>query len=221
MGPSPSAHELWRVLGSAARLWARPEFHHVDDDWWTAYSGQKSVSYNLACCHASSPEVLAETCLEPTLALKKPAVIMLSGPGLAAAQKLSDSGWMTVGALPLMLRPSPLASDPGAADARRLSGDDLAAARGLVRDRYWLDADTAAAAYPDVPADSPDFGVWGLFDGGELVSSVATVVQDGLLVIWSMVTLAEAQGRGHGRRLLESVFAAQDPTAVTGSLLHS
>src|SRR5271154_7008049 len=109
---SPPAPDLWRVLGSAARLWARPDLHDVHDDWWTAYSGQKSVSYNLACCHSSDLEVLTTRCLEPTLALKKPAIIMLAGPGLATAQKLSDSGWMTVGALPLMTRPAPLPSAP-------------------------------------------------------------------------------------------------------------
>jgi GNAT superfamily N-acetyltransferase len=208
------------VLGSAARLWARPELHAVHHDWWRAFSGQKSVSYNLSCCHSSRPEVLSEHCLEPTLALGKPAIIMLAGPGLATAQKLVDGGWMTVGALPLMTMPAPLPSGSDTDGARRLSRDDLPAARELLRDGYWLDNATAAVAVPDIPLDSPDMAAWGFYTHDQLVSCVTTVLQDGLLVIWSMATRSDCQGRGYGRRLLEAVFGHQSD-GVSGSLLHS
>jgi GNAT superfamily N-acetyltransferase len=218
---SPSAPDLWRVLGSAARIWARADLHEVSDEWWRAFSAQKSVSYNLACCHSSRPEVLTEHCLEPTLALKKPAIIMLVGPGLATAQKLADSGWMTVGALPLMTINELMPSTTDTAGARPLSLDDLPVARDLLRDSYWLDAAAAEAAVPDAAVRSPDMAVWGFYAEEQLVSSVTTVLEDGLVVIWSMVTRSDCRGRGYGRRLLEAVFAHQLPTGPAGSLLHS
>jgi ribosomal protein S18 acetylase RimI-like enzyme len=218
---SPPAPDLWRVLGAAARIWARPDLHEVGDEWWRAFSGQKSVSYNLACCHSSRSEVLTESCLEPALALKKPAIIMLAGPGLATAQKLSDSGWMTVGALPLMTVGRPVLSESDPTGAGPLSLAELPLARALLRESYWLDDATSVAAIPDAAVASADMAVWGLQAEGQLVSCVTTVVQDGLVVIWSMATRSECQGRGYGRRLLEAVFGRQLEEGASGSLLHS
>jgi GNAT superfamily N-acetyltransferase len=218
---APNAPDLWRVLGSAARLWAKPGLLEVHDEWWTAFSGQRNVNYNLACCHSPRAEVLTEHCLEPTLALKKPAVIMLAGPGLATAPKLVDSGWITVGALPLMTLVQPVLSGTVTAEGRRLERDELPLARELLADNYGLDAATAEAAIPDSAVDSADMGVWGLFAEGQLVSCVTTVVEDGLVVIWSMATRTDCQKRGYGRMLLETVFAPLFAEGATGSLLHS
>jgi GNAT superfamily N-acetyltransferase len=218
---APAAADLWRVLGSAARLWARPDLHEVADDWWTAFSGQRSVSYNLACCHSARAEVLTEHCLEPALALKKPAIVMLAGPGLTTAQKLVDSGWITVGALPLMTMRAPASSGSDTAGARALSRDELPRARRLLYDNYGIDEATAQAAVPDDAVDRPDMSAWGFYAEGRMVSSVTTVVQEGLVVIWSMVTDAECQGRGYGRKLLEALLARQFEEGASGSLLHS
>jgi GNAT superfamily N-acetyltransferase len=218
---SPSAPDLWRVLGSAARIWARTDLHQVSDEWWRAFSGQKSVSYNLACCHSSRAEVLAEHCLEPALALKKPTIIMLVGPGLATAQTLADSGWMTVGALPLMTIDELTVSSTDTAGARPLSLAELPLARDLLCDNYGVDRDTAVAAVPDAAVGRPDMAVWGVYAEEQLVSSVTTVHQDGLVVIWSMVTRSDCRGRGYGRRLLQAVFAQQIAQGPSGSLLHS
>ena len=216
-----SASDLWRVLGSAARVWARPDLLDVHDEWWTAFSGQRNVNYNIACCHSSRPEVLTDHCLQPTLDLKKPAIVMLAGPGLATAQLLVDAGWITVGALPLMALSGPVLSSTGPDGARPLSLDELPAARGLLSDIYGLDRDAAAAALPDGAVDAADQAIWGLYVQGELVSCVSIVVEDGLVVIWSMATRTDRQGQGHGRRLLEAVFLRQFAEGATGSLLHS
>jgi ribosomal protein S18 acetylase RimI-like enzyme len=165
--------------------------------------------------------VLTESCLEPTLDLKKPAIIMLVGPGLATAQKLADSGWMTVGALPLMTITELMPSSERAAGARRLSRDELPLARDLLCENYGLDGATAVAAVPDAAVVSADMAVWGFYVEEQLVSSVTTVLQDGLVVIWSMVTRSDCRGRGYGRQLLEAIFAEQIGHGPSGSLLHS
>jgi GNAT superfamily N-acetyltransferase len=213
--------DLWRVLGSAARVWARPDLLEVHDEWWTAFSGQRNVNYNVACCHSSRTEVLTEHCLEPALALKKPAIVMLAGPGLATAQKLADSGWITVGALPLMTLSVPVLSATDTTGARPLSLAELPLARQLLSESYGLDGATAATAVPDVAVGPSDMAVWGFYADDELVSCVTTVLQDGLIVIWSMATRSECQGRGYGRQLLEAVFRKEFEQGASGSLLHS
>jgi ribosomal protein S18 acetylase RimI-like enzyme len=218
--------DLWRVLGSAARVFARPDLLQVEEEWWTAFSGQMNVNYNVACCHSARVDVLARHCLEPMLALKKPGIIMLAGTGLAAAQGLVDAGWITVAALPLMvLHHSGRGPEPGpppaAEAARPLSLDELPLAREVLTEAYGLDPASAAAAIPDTVLGRPDQSVWGLYADGELVSCVTTVDEDGLVVIWSMATRVDRQGNGYGRRLLDAVLAERFAAGASGSLLHS
>ena len=219
--------DLWRVLGSAARIFARPDLLLVEEEWWTAFSGQMNVNYNVACCHSARADILTRYCLEPILELKKPGIIMLAGPGLAAAQGLVDAGWITVAALPLRelhdsgrgWEPGPPAAGPEA--ARPLVLDELPLARQVLSEAYGLDPASATAAIPDTAVDRPDQSVWGLYADGELVSCVTTVDEEGLVVIWSMATRVDRQGRGYGHRLLDAVFAQQFATGTSGSLLHS
>jgi ribosomal protein S18 acetylase RimI-like enzyme len=107
------------------------------------------------------------------------------------------------------------------AGVRPLALDDLPDARRLLGENYGLDDATAAAAIPDVAVERSDMAVWGCYDDGRLVSCVTTVVEDGLIVIWSMATRSDCQRRGYGRLLLEGVFARQFADGVSGSLLHS
>jgi GNAT superfamily N-acetyltransferase len=213
--------DLWRVLGKAGRLWARPDLLEVQEDWWISFSGQRNLNYNLACCHSSDRDTLVDRCLEPTLALKRPAIIMLSGPGLANAQQLVDSGWVTVGSLPLMVLRQLVPSGPPATGARPLTPGDLDAAREVLGECYGLDAATAAAAIPDAVAEGKDISAWGLFDGRDLVSCITGVVQDGMVVLWSMATRADVQRQGHGRRLLEAMLGQQLADGAAGALLHA
>jgi GNAT superfamily N-acetyltransferase len=219
MVDSPS--DLRRTLGSAARLWSASGRHEVHDEWWLALSGEMNVNYNLACCSSADTDILEKRCLQPVLDLGRPGIIMLGGAGLATAQKLVDAGWVSVGALPLMLRAA-LPEEESLSDAVRAVGhQDLASARELLADNYGLDGSTAAAAIPDRAVDGSDIGVWGLWEDEAMVSVVTVAVQDGLAVVWSMATRPECQGRGHGRRLLASVLHEQRGRGATGSLLHS
>ncbi len=218
---SDSRTDLWRVLGKAAHLWARPDLLEVQDDWWVAYSGQRNVNYNLACCRSPVLDVLADCCLQPTLDLKKPAIIMLSGPGLATAQRLVESGWVTVGSLPLMVLAEPVPIGPPAEEARPLTYEELSPARDLLSECYGLDDATAAAAIPDAVAEGRELSAWALHDGGRMVSCVTSALQDGLVVIWSMATRTDGQRRGYGRQLLEAMLTQQFADGAEGSLLHS
>jgi GNAT superfamily N-acetyltransferase len=213
--------ELRRTLGAAAKLWATPELHQVTDDWWVACSGRMNVNYNLACCQSSRPDALVEHCLQPLLDLGKPAIIMLAGSGLANAQRLVESGWVTVGALPLMVMDDRTPTTIDGAGARSLTDDELPLARELLIDTYGLDDGTAEAAVPGLALEREDMGVWGLFDGGRMVSCFTSIVEDGMLVVWSMATRTDCQGRGFGRQLLGSVLNDQFDKGATGSLLHS
>jgi GNAT superfamily N-acetyltransferase len=219
MVDSPS--DLRRTLGSAARLWAASGRHEVHDEWWLAFSGQMNVNYNLACCSSADTDILEERCLQPVLDLGKPGIIMLGGAGLATAQKLVDVGWVSVGALPLMLLAA-LPEEESLSDAVRAVGhQDLATARELLADNYGLDDSTAAEAIPDRAVDGSDLGMWALWEDGAMVSVVTITVEDGLAVVWSMATRPECQGRGFGHRLLASVLHEQSGRGATGSLLHS
>jgi GNAT superfamily N-acetyltransferase len=64
-------------------------------------------------------------------------------------------------------------------------------------------------------------GVWGLYDDDRLESCVTVVVEDGLMVVWSMATWRRSQGRGYGQRLLRAVLAHHAEAGVSGSLLQS
>ncbi len=219
-----SQPDLRRTLGAAGRLWAAPEHHHVDDEWWIACSGRMNVNYNVAFCQSSDPDVLLEHCLQPVLDLGRPAIIMLAGAGLAGAQQLAGAGWVGVGALPLMtLTRSTGGSVPGGdgSGVRELPVQELPAARELLADTYGLDDASARAAIPDGIVERDDMGAWGLFDGRDLVSCFTGVVEDGLFVVWSMATRVRRQGRGHGHRLLAAVLDRQFDDGVSGSLLQS
>ena len=227
--------DLRQTLGAAARLWASPDHHQVGPLWWVACSGQRSVTYNVACCQSSDNQVLLDCCLQPILEVGMPAIIMLAGPGLATAQKLAEAGWVGVGALPLMTL-TDLATPDGADGAggpdgpdgpdggnqvRALNEGDLPTARDLLADTYGLDEASAAAAVPSRAVDDPDMGVWGLFDGDRLVSSFTSATENGTVVVWSMATRVECQGRGYGRQLLQSVLSSRFDEGATGSLLQS
>jgi GNAT superfamily N-acetyltransferase len=209
-------------LGSAARLWSSPAHHEVGESWWVACSGERNVNYNVAFSQSADPAVLTDRCLQPILDLGRPAIIMLAGPGLGTAQKLVEIGWVDVGALPLMELTSPPEPVGDSSGVRALSPEDLPVARELLSDTYGLDRGSALAAVPDQVLTDADLGAWGLFDGDQLESCFTGSMADGLLVVWSMATRTDCQGRGYGRRLLGTVLDHRfEAGAVGGSLLQS
>jgi GNAT superfamily N-acetyltransferase len=213
--------DLRHTLGAAARLWASPDHHDVQPEWWVACSGEMNVNYNLACCQSADNHVLVERCLQPLLDVGKPGIIMLAGPGLATSQQLAEAGWVGVGALPLMTLRELSGRDGEGTGTRALTEADLPEAREMLSDTYGLDRASAAAAVPDRAIEDEGMGAWGLFDEGRLVSSFTSVVQDGLVVVWSMATRVGCQGHGYGRRLLETVLSRERELGAVGSLLQS
>lgn len=212
--------ELRRLLGEAARLWASPDHHQVHHDWWVAFSGELSATYNVACSQSDDNAVVEENCRDALLALKKPGVIMLAGPGLATAQSLAAEGWVAIGALPLMILTGLPSAEPDTG-VRALSLDELPLARELVADTYGLGNAAAAAAVPDHAVEEPDMEVWGLFDGDQLVSVFTSALSGGLVVVWSMATRRNGQRKGYGRRLLVTALRRQFAAGAQGSLLQS
>jgi GNAT superfamily N-acetyltransferase len=214
-------NEPIRTLGASARLWAAPDRHTVGPTWWSAFSGEQNVNYNLACCHSSSTEDLTDHCLEPVSDLGKPGIVMLSGAGLGTAQTLADAGWVTVGAPPLMAMEAQRLSSRTYPDARRLLLEEIPSARELLVDAYGLDAGSASAAVPNRAVESCDMGVWGLFVEDRLVSCVTTILEDDQVVLWSVATRAGEYGHGYARRLLDAVLLHHFDEGARGSLLHS
>jgi len=214
------AAQLFRTLGSGARLWALAA-HEVADETWLAFSGEENLNYNLACSQSASGDVLARRCLEPMLAQGHPGVIMLRGPGLAAVGPLADAGWVVCGALPLMLVSAPPTVDVEQACARPLVHDDLPEARQVLATTYGLDAGTVLAAIPDQAVVGPDMHVWGIFDGDRMAACCTFLVEeDGMAVGWSMATLPEYQRIGYGRRLIVTILKRYFQQGMTGMLIQ-
>ena len=213
--------DWWEILGRSARLWAGADGVEAGDGWWTAFSGRPNLNYNLSCCRSPQPDVLVDRCLTPTLGVGEPALVMLSGPGLATAQKLVERRWVTVGALPLMVLAHPVEPVSDRTGVERLDRDRLGPARAMLADCYGLDPETARSAIPDRVVDSPDLAAWGMVADGRLVSCLTTVVQDGVVVVWSMATRRDRQRQGHGRRMLEVALGHHFEQGASASLLHS
>jgi GNAT superfamily N-acetyltransferase len=213
--------ELRRDLGAAARLWSAPSHHTVEPEWWTAFSGESGVDYNVACCQSSDNDVLVDHCLQPLLDLKKPGIIMLAGQGLATAQKLVDAGWVVVAALPLMVLEGRNLPGVDGSGVRPLTKEELPEARAILTDTYSMSDAVTAAALPLVAVEDPTLGVWGLFDGDRLVSVLTSATEDGLVVVWSMATRPRDQGKGYGRRLLATALRSRFDAGAEGSLLQS
>jgi GNAT superfamily N-acetyltransferase len=221
VGRGRRQQDLRQTLGAAAGLWASPLHHQVGESWWLACSGELNVNYNVAFSQSADPAVLTDRCIQPILDLGRPAIVMLAGPGLGTAQKLVEMGWVDVGALPLMVLTTPAGPGVDGSGVRALSAEDLPAARELLSDTYGLDNGSARAAVPDRALTDAGLAAWGLFDGEQLQSCFTGSVTDGLLVVWSMATRTNRQGRGYGRRLLRVVLDEQLGGDVTGSLLQS
>ena len=53
------------------------------------------------------------------------------------------------------------------------------------------------------------------------MSCITGVLQDDMVVLWSMATRAECQRQGHGGRLLEAMLSQQLADGAVGALLHA
>lgn len=205
-------------LGESTRLWAGSGLH-VWPGRWSAFSGARSVDYNVACVHAASGGENIERALAKVTEAGVPAVIMIAGEALGEVQVLVRADWVCIGSNPLLLcEELPTALEDGVA---RLDGKALTEARTLVGEAYDLPEALTVVALPDTSVSEVGQSVWGLREQGELVSCMALVDVDETAVVWSMATPPRLQRRGFGRRLLQGALAASAREGGARCLLYS
>jgi GNAT superfamily N-acetyltransferase len=192
--------------------------HHVEDDWWIAMSGTNHVDYNIALLHGPTAPQVASRVIDEVDAARVPALIMLAGAGLRAADTLAEAGWISTGALPFMGKMHGTAEDDPA--VRLLESNELADARRLASAAFGVPEEVGAIVFTDAILGRPDCRTWGLFEGGQLKCCALNVhVQDHFCVGWALSTAPEDQRSGYGRRLLRAVSYRRQQTGPPISLL--
>ena len=144
----------WRsMLGTGAALWAGGGRIEVEPGWWLAFSGARTVDYNVILCHGPDAKRDVTRSLEEVRAAKVPAVIMLGGQALGMANLLAEEGWVCVDTKPVMImRPLIGEHDPA---ARRLRPEDLPEAHRLICSAFDTVPEFAEIALPSAAAENP------------------------------------------------------------------
>jgi GNAT superfamily N-acetyltransferase len=188
-------------LGTAP--WSERGELRVADDWWLALSLTGHVDYNLVLLHGPGATAAAPEVLDDVDSTGVPAMVMLAGEGLAAADVLGDAGWVCTGALPFMAKShGPKCDDPG---VRLLGADDLEGARCLAAAAFGVPEEVGAIVYDDAALTRPDTRIYGLFEEGELrCCSLTMWVEGEFSVGWALSTAPEHQRSGYGRRLIRA-----------------
>ena len=192
--------------GRATALWAAPGHHLVEDDWWIALSLTPYVDYNMALLHGDTGPDAAPRVLDEIARAGVPAVVMLAGAGLGAAEVLRAAGWACTGSLPFMARDKgPAQDDP---DFRLLEQHDLVDARRLAGLAFGVPDDVGTILFADEALDRPGARLWGVFEDGELRCCSATMWVDGEFSVgWGLSTAPEHQRGGYARRLMRASAA--------------
>lgn len=220
-----SCHELQRLrtlLGESAALWAGPDEVSVQEHGWTAFSGARSVDYNVVFTAGDGEDLEAGVARIRQAGV--PAVLMVAGSGLGEVQRLVEASWVCIGSTPLMVLDGlgTVAVADAGPQARQLASDELDFARELVAQVFDVGPELAAVAIPPDIAQRPDISVWGAFDdAGRLQSCLAAVRAHEMVAVWSMATATAAQGRGHGRRVLLAALAHGAADGATSSILYA
>ncbi len=206
------------AYGRGTAVWATHGLHQVEHDWWIALSRTPYVDYNLALLHGDGAVDAAPHVLEVVTAARVPAVVMLAGHGLHAAEVLRDTGWVCTDALPFMGKGrGPTDDDPG---CRLLGPDDLAQARHLVAQAFGVPDEVGAVVYADDALTRDDVRLWGLFDGHELRCCSASQYVDGTYSVgWALATDPAVQRAGFARRLLRASGARRQVDGIPVALL--
>jgi GNAT superfamily N-acetyltransferase len=207
---SESTRAVWRdALGASCRLWEGPLGRHLSEPGLAfAFSGEPALDFNIAICHAAGAEAI-ERALAEVKATASPGLIMLAGPALGEARRLTDEGWVPIHSAPF--RSQTIAPNDGDPSVRRLDRTGLEAFRSVVEESFRATPSLTRLALPDsvalgAPDADPAFASWGLYEAGALVSAVATVVVNDNVCVWMMATRPAVQGHGYGRRLLSAVL---------------
>lgn len=214
---------LRNLLGASTVLWAGSRGLTQAERWWTALSGAPSAEYNVALCHGAAAGEDIVAAIEGIEAQSVPAIVMLAGEALADAQTLVRAGWICVGATPFMARE--ISGGEGDADVRRLSIEELPAARMVVEQAFSLAPGLSDVALPDCAASGPPCSVWGVFDeadGEESLSACAAFVRvEDAVVAWSVATLPSRRRRGHASLLMRAALAESAREGATTALVYA
>jgi len=188
-------------LGTAP--WSAAGRLEVEEDWWMALSLTHHVDYNLALLHGPTAVDATAHVLASVADADVPAVVMLTGAGLAAADVLHESGWVCTGSLPFMAKSQgPMCDDPA---VRLLGPGELAGARALAAAAFGVPEEVGAIVFDDGALARPDTRVYGLTDEGELRCCSLTVWVEGAFSVgWALSTAPEHQRSGYGRRLIRA-----------------
>jgi GNAT superfamily N-acetyltransferase len=204
--PYAGVPEARTGYGRGTGVWSTAGHHHVEDDWWVAFSLTPYVDYNMALLHGDTAVDAATGVLDLVTESGVPAVLMLAGAGLAASEVLRDAGWVCTGALPFMAR------DRGPADAdphfRQLGSDDLDEARRLAGRAFGVPDEVGAILFTEETLRREGTRLWGVYEGDELrCCSCSVWIGDEYSVGWGLSTAPEHQRAGYGRRLMRSSAA--------------
>jgi GNAT superfamily N-acetyltransferase len=189
--------------GRGTAPWSAGGRLEVEDDWWLALSHTPYVDYNLSLLHGPSSGEAVSHVLDAIGRARRPALVMLAGAGLGAADALGEAGWVCTGTQPFMARTAgPAVEDPA---ARPLRTEELAEARVLAGSAFGVPEEVSAIVYSEEALDRPDTRAWGLFEDGILRCCSLAVWVDGLFNVgWALATAPEHQRSGYGRRLLRA-----------------
>jgi len=204
--------------GYGTGVWSSVGHHQVEDDWWVAFSLTPYVDYNMALLHGDTAVDAAPGVLDLVAETGVPAVLMLAGAGLAAAEVLREAGWVCTGALPFMAR------DKGPAEAdphfRPLGSEDLEEARRLAGRAFGVPDEVGAILFTEEALRRDGTRMWGVFEDGELrCCSCSVWIGDRYSVGWGLSTAPEHQRSGYGRRLMRSSAARRQGGGPAVSLL--
>lgn len=212
-GHETELERLRGLFGATTTAWAEHLFD-TRPHAWTALSGGEQPDYNLALIHGGEVRAHIERALVDIERSRRPAIVMLAGPGLAGAQALTDAGWVCVGAMPFMVREN--SGGTLDSDVRELTTDDLVDARALAGAAFGVGAEVAGRVFTPRILAHPDTTLAGLFIDEKLVSCGLMCRATGASTGWALATAAEHRGSGYARRLvagnLEIDFAYRGPT---------
>jgi GNAT superfamily N-acetyltransferase len=198
-------------------VWAASGRHCIEDDWWIALSLTPHVDYNMALLHGDGAVDAVPLVLGEVDRADVPAVVMLAGSGLQAAQALRDAGWACTGALPFMGK----GHGPTDGDTwfRMLEPGDLVQARHLAGLAFGVPDEVGAVVYADDALGREGARFWGLFEGDTLrCCSVSQYVGNEYSIGWGLSTDPAHQRSGYARRLMRAIAAQHlaegPPTAL-------
>ena len=212
-------------LGASAALWAGESGVSVLEHGWAAFSGLRSIDYNVVFSDGEGDAL--DACVERITEARVPTVLMVAGPALGEVGRLVARSWVCIGATPVMclaldgeVLDAQVAGEPS---ARRLSAGDLSPARDLLTEVFEISGEEARVALPDsLDGRDPAQSAWAAYDFEQsMCACLALVRVQDSAVVWSMATAADRRGEGHGRRALLTGLGALRAEGAVRSILYS